>query len=101
MHGFSVNVEEQTRRWFDAIVACGLADVKATSVEAVHRDLGLSKDGPLKVLDVVPRAVDLFGQQYGRGMQELKEGDQFNELRELIADGVAGRLSELEKKNLV
>jgi lipoyl(octanoyl) transferase 2 len=102
LHGFSINVEEQTRKWFDAVVACGLADVNATSVEAVWRELGMveQQGGVKKVNDIVPLAVELIGRQYGRSLKALEEGDEFGELREMIQMGTEGRLPELEKKNL-
>lgn len=89
LHGFSINIEQQTRKWFDAIVACGLDDVKSASVES---EVG----GEKKVKDVVSRAVELFGKQYGREMRELGEGDEWAELRRMIKDGVEGRLPPLK-----
>lgn len=98
LHGFSFNVEQQTKAWFDQIIACGLADVESTNVEAEWRRLGKLKDGEeKKVLDVVPLAVELFGKRYGREMRRLEEGDEFDETRQMIADGVDGRLPPLEK----
>ena len=98
LHGFSLNVEEQTRKWFDAIVACGLEDVKSTSVEAVKRQSG--GDGSQKVQDVVPVAVQEFGKQYGRVMKQLEEGDEHGTLRQMIRDGVQGKLGPLGQKNM-
>jgi lipoate-protein ligase B len=99
LHGFSLNVEEQTRPWFDAIVACGLEDVRSTSVEAELTRLRVEGQRA-KVVDAVPIAVSEFGKQYGREMRELKEGDEWSELRRMIEDGVGGRLPPLEKKVL-
>ncbi|GAA95881.1 hypothetical protein E5Q_02538 [Mixia osmundae IAM 14324] len=49
-HGFSINIEDRVRSRFAEIVACGLADVRATSVE--------SQTGTaLSVRDIVPQAV--------------------------------------------
>ncbi|GAA5909045.1 hypothetical protein JCM5296_000600 [Sporobolomyces johnsonii] len=101
LHGFSLNVEQQTRAWFDQIVACGLADVSSTSVEAELRRSGkLGTDESKLVLDVVPAAVELFGQQYGREMRRLEEGDEFVEARRMIEDGLEGRLPPLKKELL-
>ncbi|BGP34265.1 hypothetical protein JCM10296v2_006080 [Rhodotorula toruloides] len=98
LHGFSFNIEQQTKAWFDQIVACGLADVQSTNVEAEMRKLGKLKEGEGKeVLDVVPLAVELFGKRYGREMRQLEEGDEFEETRRMISDGVEGRLPPLEK----
>ncbi|GAA5972852.1 hypothetical protein JCM21900_006992 [Sporobolomyces salmonicolor] len=101
LHGFSLNVEQQTKAWFDQIVACGLADVSSTSVEAELRRLGkLGRDKSKLVLDVVPTAVELFGELYGREMRRLEEGDDFVEARRMIEDSVEGRLPSLKKELL-
>ncbi|GAA5882892.1 hypothetical protein JCM3774_001379 [Rhodotorula dairenensis] len=98
LHGFSFNVEEQTKAWFDQIVACGLADVSSTNAETELRKLGkLGEKDSLRVLDTVPQAVDLFGQMYGRRMQQLRPDDEYHEARKMITDGVEGRLPPLEK----
>ncbi|GAA6049304.1 hypothetical protein JCM3770_005931 [Rhodotorula araucariae] len=98
LHGFSFNVEQQTKAWFDQIVACGLADVRSTNAEAELRRLGrLGANEDMHVRDVVPRAVELFGQLYGREMRQLEPGDEFVEVRRKIEDGVDGRLPLLEK----
>ncbi|GAA5842053.1 hypothetical protein JCM9279_002769 [Rhodotorula babjevae] len=105
LHGFSLNVEQQTKAWFDHIVACGLADVTSTNVEHELRQLGklpsaaegADEDAPIRVRDVVPRAVELFGAQYGRTMCALDAGDEFVEARRMIEEGVEGRLPPLEK----
>ncbi|BGP26627.1 lipoyl(octanoyl) transferase [Rhodotorula toruloides] len=98
LHGFSFNVEQQTKAWFDQIIACGLEDVQSTNVEAELRKLGKLKEGEdKKVLDVVPLVVELFGKRYGREMRQLEAGDGFEETRRMIEDGVEGRLPPLEK----
>ncbi|KAJ7078117.1 hypothetical protein C8R43DRAFT_1053448, partial [Mycena crocata] len=40
-HGFAMNITREPLPWFDQVVACGLADVKAGSVETV---LGEGRD---------------------------------------------------------
>ncbi|GAA6000982.1 hypothetical protein JCM10207_007357 [Rhodosporidiobolus poonsookiae] len=98
LHGFSFNIEEQTRAWFDQIVACGLADVTSTNATTELRRLGkLGNKEEKLVLDVVPTAVELFGQRYGREMRQLEDGDEYEETRRMIEDGVEGRLPPLEK----
>jgi len=81
----------------------------STNVEHELRQLGklplpsaaegtaAAADAPIRVRDVVPRAVDLFGAQYGRDMRALDAGDEFVEARRMIEDGVEGRLPPLEK----
>ncbi|GAA5986194.1 hypothetical protein JCM10908_006451 [Rhodotorula pacifica] len=98
LHGFSFNVEEQTKAWFDQIVACGLADVSSTNAETELRKLGkFEEKDSLRVLETVPKAVELFGQMYGRQMQQLEGDDEYHEARRMITDGLEGRLPPLEK----
>ncbi|GAA6006169.1 hypothetical protein JCM11491_002058 [Sporobolomyces phaffii] len=99
MHGFSINIEGQTRAWFDQIVACGLHDVSSTSVEA---ELERLEKGQVQVKaeDAVERAVKLFGDKYGREMAQLKDGDEFQVTRRLIEDGVRGNLLELKRERV-
>ncbi|GAA5965058.1 hypothetical protein JCM3765_004842 [Sporobolomyces pararoseus] len=102
MHGFSINIEEQTRYWFDQIVACGLNDVTSTSVEAELKRLGKFPTGErgIEVRDSVEKAVELFGKQYGRELRKLEEGDEFEETRKLIRDGVEGKLPQMKREML-
>lgn len=106
MHGFSINVEEQTRKWFDQIVACGLDDVTSTSVEAEIARLGISElrggkgSEVVRVEDAVEKTIELFGQQYGRELVELTDGDEYGVTRKLIKDGVEGRLPEMNREML-
>ncbi|GAA5823942.1 hypothetical protein JCM11251_003353 [Rhodosporidiobolus azoricus] len=98
LHGFSFNVEEQTKSWFDQIVACGLADVRSTNATTELRKSGtLGEKEEKLVLDIVPTAVELFAKQYGRELQQLEEADENEEVRRMITDGVEGRLPPLEK----
>jgi lipoyl(octanoyl) transferase len=74
-HGFAMNVTHEPRAWFDEIVACGLADVKAVSVESAARrkvDVGME----------VPGIVDRFGRVMERQMVPLEMGS--GELAELV-----------------
>ena len=74
-HGFAMNVTREPRAWFDEIVACGLADVKAASVEcATGRKVDVGME--------VPAIVDRFGQVMERQMVPLEMGS--GELAELV-----------------
>lgn len=90
LHGFSINIEEQTLPWFRNIVACGLNDVSATSMQS-------QTNSDVKVPDVLKAAITGFGYQYGREMRQLDEGNEEDkELAKVIADGIAGKLPPLE-----
>ena len=74
-HGFAMNVTREPRAWFDEIVACGLADVKAVSVEsAAGRKVDVGME--------VPGIVDRFGRVMERQMVPLEMGS--GELAELV-----------------
>ncbi|KAK4706169.1 hypothetical protein P7C70_g5, partial [Phenoliferia sp. Uapishka_3] len=94
LHGFSLNIEDQTLPWFRNIVACGLDDVSATCVESELRRITSLESG-LKVHDIVPLAVAGFGQEYGREMVRLGNGEEDVDVASVIRDGVAGRLPPL------
>jgi len=68
-HGFALNVDNQCLPWFQKIVACGLEDVRLTSIQDQHKRMGLREgEWPVKVEEVVPVAAKLFGQVFGRAM---------------------------------
>jgi lipoyl(octanoyl) transferase len=60
-HGFALNVTREPLAWFDQIVACGLNDVKAGSVEsAADRSVDMNEE--------FRRVVGAFGRAYNRKM---------------------------------
>ena len=63
-HGFSLNVTSEPLSWFDQIVACGLTDVKAVSVESE-----LQK--PVDINEEVSGIVETFGDIFERSMVKL------------------------------
>lgn len=88
MHGFALNVTNEPLTWFNQIVACGLADVRATSLEKVV--------GPQKVLTMeseMSRIPGEFAEVMERDVQELT-GTADEEIMALV-DGLeraAGKL---------
>ncbi|KAI0046847.1 chloroplast lipoate protein ligase [Auriscalpium vulgare] len=76
-HGFAFNVTREPRAWFDEIVACGLEDVRAGSIESAT---GKTQS----VRAEIPGLVERFGKLYGREMQKLDVGEE-GELSEMIA----------------
>ena len=95
LHGFSLNIENQTLPWFGNIVACGLDEVTATCIEAELARTGRAK-GSLKVPDVISLAVGGFAREYGREMVEIGDEEADHDLATVIRDGVAGRLPPLK-----
>jgi len=74
-HGFAMNVTREPRAWFDKVVACGLADVKAASIEgATGRNVQVETE--------VPGIVERFGRVMERHMVPLQP--ESSELSELV-----------------
>ncbi|KAH9921421.1 lipoyltransferase [Fomitopsis serialis] len=67
-HGFAMNVTREPRAWFDQIIACGLADVKAGCIADASSTVEASKvtvDGEIDGL------VKRFGRLFERDMVKL------------------------------
>ena len=78
MHGFALNVTREPLAWFDNIVACGLADVRAGCIAGRSKTLReekISGDGEISGL------VKAFGDVFGREMfeMELEMGDEVSD----------------------
>jgi len=74
-HGFAMNITHEPRAWFDKVVACGLADVKAASIEgATGRKVQVGTE--------VPGIVERFGRVMERHMVPLQP--ESSELSELV-----------------
>lgn len=70
-HGFAFNVTREPLAWFDQVVACGLDNVRAGSVES-------ATNKPVEMDVEFENVVDAFGRAYDREMVVLepeKEGD--------------------------
>lgn len=67
-HGFAINVTDEPRRWFDRVVACGLVDVKAGSVQ-------LAAGKQLDVHDEAEAILQKFGSVFGRELKAVGQGD--------------------------
>lgn len=63
-HGFSLNITAEPLAWFNQVVACGLAEVRAGSVEGV-------KGRPISLEGEIPGLVERFGKLYEREMIEM------------------------------
>ncbi|KAG2023147.1 chloroplast lipoate protein ligase [Coprinopsis cinerea AmutBmut pab1-1] len=63
-HGFAINVTQEPCRWFDRIVACGLDDVRAGSIEG-------ASGKALTVEGEMPGLIERFGRLYERDMVTL------------------------------
>ena len=73
-HGFSLNITREPLSWFEQIVACGLIDVKAVSVESE-----LQK--PVSIDEEVSGIIETFGDIFERSMGklDLESGGEISE----------------------
>jgi len=69
-HGFAINVTKEPILWFDQVIACGLADVRAASVQSVQRG-----EGTIDMMKEKKLLAELFGEMYGKEIRELGERD--------------------------
>ena len=84
-HGFALNVTREPLAWFNQVVACGSADVKAECMENAMGE-------PITVGEVIPPLVETFGRIYGKDMEDMdleREGEIGELIRELEEEVVA------------
>ncbi|TYJ53146.1 lipoyl(octanoyl) transferase [Cryptococcus floricola] len=92
-HGFSLNITPEPISWFDLVVACGLDDVRATSLHELIKRAPLSEGNIPACLPSVQGAakkiVPRFAEMFGRNVEVLgREGEE----------GEAGKIWELVKE---
>ncbi|WWC71330.1 lipoyl(octanoyl) transferase [Kwoniella pini CBS 10737] len=98
-HGFAMNITPQPIKWFDLVMACGLADVHATSL---HQLLLRDKSEPKlpTVNDVAQAMIPKFGELFSRDIiplqQQSSENKEISQITELVtaAEEEAKRLNE-------
>jgi len=73
-HGFALNVTREPLAWFDQVVACGLDDVKAGSLES-------ASNKPVSIVEEFEKIVGAFGCAYDREMVafETEKGGEIGE----------------------
>ena len=76
-HGFAMNVTREPLAWFEQIVACGLDDVKAVSIEG-------ATGRKVEVAGEVAGVVERFGRVMERQMVPLDLDVGSGELAELV-----------------
>ncbi|WVO21376.1 lipoyl(octanoyl) transferase [Cryptococcus decagattii] len=78
-HGFAMNITPEPIAWFDLVMACGLADVRAVSLhDLITR--GAMQDGIIpsrlpSVQDVARSIMPRFGEMFGREIKALDARD--------------------------
>ncbi|AFR96698.1 lipoyl(octanoyl) transferase [Cryptococcus neoformans C23] len=78
-HGFAMNVTPEPIAWFDLVMACGLADVRAVSLHNLITR-GAMRDGIIpsrlpSVQDVAKSIMPRFGEIFGREIKALDARD--------------------------
>jgi len=76
-HGFAINITKEPIPWFDQVVACGLADVKAGSVET-------AKNKEVDIHEEIPGLLNRFGRLLERELLPMNLAQE-GEVGEAIA----------------
>ncbi|KAG9045235.1 hypothetical protein FS837_006773 [Tulasnella sp. UAMH 9824] len=87
-HGFAFNVTEEPLPWFNQVVACGLVDVKATSISWAVSELVPSRSGAesgITVSGEMDRTLRIFAELMERDMQKVEDG-QDDELLSAVTE---------------
>lgn len=75
-HGFAINITNAPIPWFNQIVACGLDDVKAGSIQSkLHTPVDLHQE--------IPGIIDQFGKYFQRDMVKINL-DEHGEIGDVI-----------------
>ena len=92
-HGFAINVTDEPLQWFNQVVACGLADVRAASAQSVRTRI-TGETVPLDVNEECGVLKDMFGEAYHMPVKRLGEEEQ--EIWEAIkeVEGIAEQAGE-------
>lgn len=81
-----MNLTQEPIPWFDLVTACGLTDVRATSIHDMLKRLAIPNGSAPRLPSVKQVAEDLipkFGEVYKREIRDLADGGE-SELRELV-----------------
>ncbi|KAI5119037.1 hypothetical protein M0805_001860 [Coniferiporia weirii] len=81
-HGFAMNVTREPLAWFDTVIACGLADVRAGAIAGRSRSVG---PADVSVSGEVPGVVGSFGRVMEREMVRL-DIEEDDEVTRVIVD---------------
>jgi lipoyl(octanoyl) transferase len=98
-----MNITPEPLKWFDLVLACGLADVRAVCLQdLVARNAtnnGVMPTHSPSVQDVARGLLPRFGKVFGRELVELKEETgEVGEMLELVRQAELHAKKEREKK---
>ncbi|KAG9055372.1 hypothetical protein FS842_002394 [Serendipita sp. 407] len=69
-HGFAINITSEPLSWFNQVVACGLADVRAASIQSA-KEKSNEKGQELDILQERKVLAKMYGEVYGTGIEPL------------------------------
>jgi lipoyl(octanoyl) transferase len=81
-----MNLTKEPISWFDLVTACGLTDVRATSIHDMLQRLSIPNGSEVRLPSVRETAEELlpkFGQVYKREISSMADGGE-SELQELL-----------------
>lgn len=80
-HGFSLNVTQEPLDWFNLVTACGLTNVRATSIDKMRSETAQ----PMSVQSVAEDLMPFFASKLGRNVVPLSALRRENAAAETIA----------------
>ena len=84
-HGFATNVTSEPTPWFDLVMACGLADVHATSMRDLMLRQGVARQPP-SVRQVAEDLLPFFSSTFGRPVVDVSANVEADEETETLRD---------------
>jgi hypothetical protein len=94
-----MNLTQEPIPWFDLVTACGLTDVRATSIHDMMKRLATTTGSTPRlpnVSDVAGELVPKFGEVYKREMRDLADGGE-SELKDLVHQAEETALEQNKK----
>lgn len=96
-----MNLTQEPIRWFDLVTACGLTDVRATSIHDMLTTLKQTNGVDGEEMPTVRRTAEMlvpgFGEVYKRDIRDLKDGGE-GELVELC-ERAEEEAAQLNRRN--
>ncbi|OCF32662.1 lipoyl(octanoyl) transferase [Kwoniella heveanensis CBS 569] len=99
-HGFAMNITPQPIPWFDLVLACGLADVRAISLHDLlaraqshshsQKSVEVIPPVPLTVRDTAEALIPKFGEMFNREILPLEESTEMETKSNLSGSGREG-----------
>jgi hypothetical protein len=97
-----MNLTQEPIPWFDLVTACGLTDVRATSIHDMMKRLAVPNGTQPHlhlptVRDVAKELIPKFGEVYKREMRDLADGGE-SELKDLVREAEEAAVEQNKTK---